>query len=310
MSLQDSLTGVIIESTIFKNARAPTPLVNALKAFERILARTSEANRMQFKIKNDAALRSVKSAVKSSHIPALQSLHDRVFVNLLMFNSTKMLATEIFEEFIKSISLFKKDFSSAQPIYHREASCGPRSMDKMAYKNTRSCKLIHTKEELKRNKKLIMRCYLERLIYDSIFSHLTLMFPKHGDQESSQDSGHRLMLKDVRTDFETCYPNTTLEVSIKYNENNIPVMLAISQSSKRNQVLHERETYARIVNDQRDPTSYSEVYIGDTMCKKQVGPVTYYKTQNFESATDRWKKNPEDIHIYEALFRLYSSVVI
>lgn len=307
MSSSKVLTDLLVEATIFNNSNQEQNFIKILKIFESGLKKLNNTQRMQFKMQNDTSLRFIKTIVKSSNLPQLQSLHDKVFTKLLMFNSTKMQSTELFEEFIKGITLFQKDFSLSQPIYHRDASCGPRSLDKETYKNTRSCKLVHTQKELKRNRKLIMRCYMERLIYDRIFSDLSLHFPASGDQESHQDKGHRAMLDDVKSDFESCYPNTLVEIEIKYHPTNtkLPVLLKIIKKSKRYQVEHEVQTFVKIVNTQINPTTYSDVYLDDVICKKEVRGDKYYKTQKYNSPSDRWKKDKDSAERYEYLFNIF-----
>lgn len=66
---------------------------------------------------------------------------------------------------------------------------------------------------------MIERCYVERLIYDKLWTKEAFFFPAVGTQETSQDTGHMFRLDLTKKDFETCFPNTELSVEIQYDDN-------------------------------------------------------------------------------------------
>ena len=85
-----------------------------------------------------------------------------------------------FTEFIQAVTMFKnhkmktRQGLDIKPRYHRVESCGSKSMSAVERKNNYNCKpndevLSHREHE--RRSKLIVTCYVERLIYNEFFKH-------------------------------------------------------------------------------------------------------------------------------------------
>lgn len=203
----------------------------------------------------------------------LRSLHDKVFIKHLGMNKPAPLhVTKLFTSFIKGITYFKNEESDANPIYHRLYSCGP-------YANTyRQGNLVCveglSKKELMRRRSLIERCYIERLIYNELWKHETLFFPETGVQDPEQDPGHMFRLKLTKKDFETCFPNIKIDVSIQY-ENNFPFKLVIVRKQNENVVVL---TFTKSMSI----TSYgNKEYDEIVECKKEENGKTHLKLSTF-----------------------------
>jgi hypothetical protein len=102
-----------------------------------------------------------------------RSYYDRIFKNKLKFSNfiykTMNKVTEIFTEFTKGITYFADEVVLERPSYHRNASCGTKSVStNIKFKKNSS----NTENTVNRKKSIIRRCYLERLIYDNIYKQI------------------------------------------------------------------------------------------------------------------------------------------
>lgn len=308
----DIISTVLIQSKIYQNESTKQNtehLKASLKTLEEKLTKLAPHKRQQLRFKFDVDLRNIKHILSNTtRDPQLRSYHDKIFKNRLEYDALRMRATEVFNEFLKGITFFEHEHDPDNPvpiIYHRSKSCGPRSLTREEYKSTRSCNIHDTNDELSRNKELIAKCYTERLIYDELFKQYALFFPTEWDQESSQDERHRNMLEDSKRDYESCHPNTTLQVSIKYDtKSQLPLHLTIRKISKRHEQEIEKKEYIRIMNDNDAITHYNQMYTDIVLCKRQVknAHTTLYKKMSYRQPTKRWTKDPRNREDFETLY--------
>jgi hypothetical protein len=301
---------LVIKLISYSNLPEPTKLeeiIAVLDSLEKFLRKLSTKRLDRFRYEHDQSLRFVKQKLVSIKNPKVRSFHDKIFKNLLHYDGLKRRVTLIFEQFIQGITLFDNEMKKpiADITYHRDASCGPRDLDREQYKDTRSCKITHGNPILKENKKLVYKCYLERLIYDEMYKQYTLFFPDQWDQESYQDRGHRDMLEDVRKDFESCYPNMALSVVIKYTTQNIPYFLEITKHSKKYQQIIEVETYVRVEQENKDIARYNDMYLETVNCEKYVRGMRLYKTQTYKKGSQKWSKDVRLQAQYKELLKNY-----
>jgi hypothetical protein len=115
------------------------------------------------------------------------------------------------------------------PIYHRDGSCSPKSTSNINCQGTTTKTNKHTK--------LIETCYIERLIYDCLWTDIT---------QTQQDKAHLEWLTKTKEAYETCLPNHTIQVHINYTEQeNVPIQLEIIKYNhgkiKTFQIFRKRE---------------------------------------------------------------------
>jgi hypothetical protein len=238
----------------------------------------------KWKMRHDSELRNLRYHLRHINDRRIRSLYDRIIVNHLGYRDSIEITTKVFDEFIKGITVFEKTFdNTARPQYHRNASCGARTMDKGLYKNTRSCKVSNTNKSLVRNKQLIFRCYLERMVYDALYTRYNLQFSGRGNTNSFQNQGHVNMLEDTRRDFESCHTNTTLKVDIGFIQN-MPVRLEVTLLNMRTRRVISSETFLKsLQHDGGDITAYEHLFDPTVFCRKQEeNGKMLYKTQTFE----------------------------
>ena len=304
------LNNLVIKLISYSNLQETTKLeeiITVLDSLKKFLSKQSRKRLERFRYEHDQSLRFVKQKLVSMRNSKVRSFHDKIFKNILRYDDLKRRVTLIFEQFIRGITLFDNEMKKpiAEIAYHRDASCGSRDLDREQYKDTRSCKITHGNPTLKVNKKLVYKCYLERLIYDEMYKQYTLFFPDQWDQESYQDRGHRTMLEDVRKDFESCYPNVVLSVVIKYTTHNIPYFLEITKQSKKYQQVIEIETYIRVEQENNDITRYEDMYLETVNCEKHVRGMRLYKTQTYKKGSQRWSKDLRLEVQYKELLKNY-----
>ena len=308
------LNNLVIKLISYSNLQETTKLeeiITVLDSLEKFLSKQSRKRLDRFRYEHDQSLRFVKQKLVSIRNPKIRSFHDKIFKNLLRYDDLKRRVTLIFEQFIRGITLFDNEMKKpiAEIAYHRDASCGSRDLDREQYKDTRSCKITHGNPTLKVNKKLVYKCYLERLIYDEMYKQYTpslfRSLRRMGTKPHDQDRGHRAMLEDVRKDFESCYPNTTLSVVIKYTTHNIPYFLEITTQSKKYQQIKEVDTYIRVEQENNDITRYEDIYLETVNCEKHVRGMRLYKTQTYQKGSQRWSKDLRLEGQYKELLKNY-----
>lgn len=173
---------------------------------------------------------------------AVRSYMDRVFTTLLHdeWRSSITLATEVFERFIRGITYFKSqepDNSSVHPLYHRLYSCGDGAH---AFREAHlRCRAAHmTVRERDEVKTRIQTCYIERLIYDRIYTELSsriaLSRGTAGNAPRSQDDGHhRFIRESVERDFDTCFPGIRILVHVRFGDGGMPYECVITRMRLR-----------------------------------------------------------------------------
>jgi hypothetical protein len=268
-------------------------IISLLAQYETFLKGKTVDQLEKIKYRNDAELRYLKLKLLDTSDSLFRSWHDKIFKNILKFNLGKKRVTHIFEQFIRGITMFENETTNINTksiAYHRDRSCGSYDMTRAEYKSSRSCAITNDIATLKANRLLIYKCYLERLVYDAIYKQYTLFFPQEWDQESSQDEGHRRMLDDVKKDFESCYPNTNLQIEVFYNDDNIPYMLRVMKQTIRLGQPIEYETYIKMVNDPRSVYKYEDTYLENVYCEKEISDAKLYKLQRYDKPTKKWSK--------------------
>ena len=168
--------------------------------------------------------------------------------------------------------LFENESDTIHPIYHRFYSCGPHA-DSHRIGNL-ICTTNLTNKELKRRQKLIERCYIERSIFNELYIHETLHFPKTGVQDNQQDTGHLFRMDLTEKDFKTCFPDITIKIELDYSEN-FPNKLTITRKHNENIVVL---TYTRTFSF----TNYgNKVYDNIIECLKEENGQKYIKICDF-----------------------------
>lgn len=175
-------------------------VVNSADHLIRLLRITGEIEKRAFADKYYEELLKVKFYLVSKRDANARRVHDILFTNLLKIGKTPpMRITKIFEEFVKGITYFSNETTNGeQPIYHRLASCGPRND---AFRNTFNQCTRSNKREKRILKEKIQTCFIERLIYDKLYTHQTLFFPASGNAQHTQDQGHVNWLAITKADF-------------------------------------------------------------------------------------------------------------
>lgn len=245
---------------------------NTLRQFEKCVAVASDPQKAWLKDVYGSELRRMRQTI--STMPQLRSLQDKIFTRHLRYDKdAPSHVTELFREFIKGITYFAGEGTEGKPIYHRFFSCGP-------YEDThRQGNLVCTEnlssKEIRRRKPLIERCYIERLIYNELWTHEMLFFPRTGVEQTQQNEGHMFRLDLTMRDYETCFPGTKLKVVIDY-ENNFPYKLVISKLINEKNVT--KLTYIKTYT----MTTYgNKIYSDLVECIKEENDKKYMKISTF-----------------------------
>ena len=158
------------------------------------------------------------------------------------------LPTEIFTEFIKGITFFKSDITSEleDPPYHQPPSCG--SADETfinKFKITESMSMYPAL--INSRKRAVKLCYIERLIYNNIYTYVI----------DKQNTGHLVELYQLERLFQDYYPDHKLTIDTNIGINQFaPTFLLIIDSYDNNK-FHIEETFQKEAN-------------GNVLCKRIV----------------------------------------
>jgi hypothetical protein len=297
-----------------RNAR--NNLFTSLVAFRHFLEGRTERSRGALKMTHDAQIRSTRMVIRSVKERRFEDEERIIYSNLLQYDGLKYRATDIFTEFVKGISYFAHE--SVPPdvgvVYHRPKACGERSMPKNEYKALHRCSLEPAvrgakavRAELKSNGTRVFKCLLERVIYDQIFTRLSLLFPSSGTETSAQNMGHTNMIEDLRKDFKTCFPGVHLFAEVRFDDANIPIGLVVEKRRIVTGSVTERITYFRTKKE--TPSQYSDMYDISVFCVKESNGQTLYKLQYFTSRNKPWSKNSSSNNFEQAhAFMSYGSV--
>lgn len=200
-----------------------------------------------------------KLVLPLSLVLAWRAQHDVFFTSIGMKRpSTRFshVATKIFNEFVKGITYFESNTLVANPVYHRDESCGVAGVPANA---KFVVDLLDTQLVQERKKKITKMCYLERLVYNDIYKNVF----------NFQDSGHLYELHMMEKLFEKYNPTVnSFYIHIKYSEDSMyPVYLAIT--IKRS--FHtESEEYVKLWKS------------NIIQCSKTVNDLFFDKVQTFQ----------------------------
>lgn len=252
-------------------------VTHSLKSFSSILTKASNSQIAWIKDTNYSEISRVKFTLQKSSMSSVQrSYFDKIFKIFNINKHMPLAVTYLFEQFVKGISYFNDEIDSAVPIYHRFYSCGP--FDETHRLGNLICTTELSKKEISRRRKLIERCYFERLIYNELYKNETFFFPKKGTQEPSQDEGHIFRNNKTKEDFFKCFPKVVkFDVDLKY-EDNMPVKL-IFEKQNINKPL---ETYT-FIKTYTISQSGLKLYDDVVECIKEVAGKRYLKISSFQN---------------------------
>lgn len=190
-------------------------------------------------------LKQIKYFLSGYNSQKARSLHDKIFVNIFRMNSHIPLGiTRVFEEFVKGITYFSNEEENKKkiPIYHRVASCGNSSIH---FRNQYlKCYSTNLPEDVELKRKHIFKCYLERLIYDKMYKHLTFNFQSGPFyQNLEQNEGHQFQLSERAHDFNTCFIGVQLKIDLIF-DGLFPTILQIEYV--KNGIIIKKETFEKI----------------------------------------------------------------
>lgn len=188
------------------------------------------------------------------------SYHDKIFVKIFKMNTKVPFGITItFEEFVKGITYFHTEEEAIKktPIYHRIASCFDSSPSFI--KNHLRCTGFDSFENLQDKRSHIFKCYIERLIYDHMFRHLSLHLPfKIDNYELKQNIQHKYQLNQRKSNFKSCFWFLNIQIYIHY-ENLFPTILTIQYFDEDTLQLTKTEVFEKItVVDEYGNTRYLE----------------------------------------------------
>jgi hypothetical protein len=174
---------------------------------------------------------------------SIRSIHDRVFGTLSITRPKQRfqyLPTKLFTECVQGVTFFEGEFVDERPIYHRLSSCGTKReslINKFTLRGV-DAQATHTARIL-----ALKRCYIERLIYDKIYTN-TL---------HEQDLAHLAELMSVERLFQNYFKGQTIFVNIRYKDVIYPHVIDIT--------IH-------ISDDKRITESYVKNADGSVSCTK------------------------------------------
>jgi hypothetical protein len=183
-------------------------VLNKLKDFSIVLKTISD--RETFIENNLMILSAIKFEInylmKESHIISrkqdLIRIRDKLFGSLLKsveLINERTKVTKIFNEFIIGITYFQNELTFNENSLIANAP-------NIRIKKTNA----------------IRKCYIERLIYDKLWTRIIF---------TSQDIDHIEWLNKTKTSYNTCFPNSELNIKINFDEqNNIPIELIVYEN--------------------------------------------------------------------------------
>ena len=288
--------------TLHEKSVKSQEFLNSLLVFEQSCLAISDDNKAILINQYAHILQSLKSVVQDVKTRESRGIYHRLFQQLLSLNVLTLRTTRIFNDFVKGITYFysQQNLNANALIYHRPESCGPFGQ---AGQNELRCKNERLSEhEMNRRKNKVFTCYLERLIYDELYTREELSDSNQhvdGFSESTQNSGHQNALKIMKTFYESCFPGSTLKIQIDYGIRGLPEVLNTIITNRG--VLHT-ETFQRSLfcNPVTDVVTYSPMVV----CSKIDGSSTFKKIQDF------LQENPWKLQKTQSLQRLKVYLII
>ena len=233
---------------------------------------------------------------------SLQALIDLAFKPLVdgcnsLLKWVESYVGRYFSMLLQGITIFANEIDRSdgshhlgRPAYHRPASCGPS--DGGADYEAEHLDCTGTEgEEYKRRRSNTWNCFIERLIYRSLYLKVL--------QIADQDFGHRYHLRHFQQDvFESCYPLIHVNVSddVKFDwQGNVPVALTIKYNVRNDAsgpFVHVIERYGREFSD--------GVYGRNVVCQRsEIGTMggrtreirRCHKMQSYWSGVNPWVCN-------------------
>lgn len=216
---------------------------NDLKLFEQSAFNTLVNIKFEFKYYTD-----LQKKISTENHTELIELRDQIFgskLRLVRESDHRVRVTNIFKEFVKGITFFSTErvYSVFDPIYHRRGSCAPKNM-----KGNITCVRGEKDKAYREKSEAITKCYVERLIYDQLWTDLT---------NSQQDQAHLLWLDKTREDYLKCYKNFAIQIKIDYSTTvkDIPeeLVIFVYKFGKLYQTFKYIKKYYQYMNDYMEP---------------------------------------------------------
>ncbi len=282
--MQDVLTETLL--TLIFNRRASTrdltDVMHSLKSLETALRAADRDGTLEqvvadhsktlLDVRNEVELLLQEPNVRSNN-GGLIGFRDRVFEGLVPNIRPIQLQrriTRTFNEFVKGITYFQHQevYAANQPVYHRHGACSPRGTD------NHGCLPSNTMNVRKVKKADIETCYIERQIFDAIWTHT----------QSSQDYRHLEWLRKTRRAYESCHPDTMLTTSVCFDgETNMPVSVTVVKEVDRGRGDTVTEEYIKLIS----PEGAS--YLDNVMCiQTRTNGVALRKVSSFAAPTE-WR---------------------
>jgi hypothetical protein len=189
----------------------------------------NEMNRETFISQNKVKLFSIHDTLCGSlkglyfkddkHTMLLRSCHDKIFRTCLNIKQPARrfatLANELATSFCHGITYFGA--TSETPFYHREESCGDKA------------KTASEKFALAPSQQMARLCYIERVIYDKIYTNT---FYK-------QDVRHMYELESMARIYDSYFPGENIQINISFKDDIQPIKLTILYYEKSNIIIEE-----------------------------------------------------------------------
>lgn len=222
-----------------------------------------------------------------------RSIHDR-FVKVIGIDSVHVSGvTLMFEKLVRGVTYFinETDPDSGYPVYHRFASCG-----KIGTQDTLSC--VKGMPRMSRNitRSRVEKCYIERLIYDKLYTHESLLFPERGnvDEDTSlQDEGHLHYLGLIEKEYAQCFKDYSIEVDLLWNKDIIPSIPdgVVIVRKKRGEVV-SKEVYNKTIQ----VNAYGEKgYEEMVFCTRETKGKHLEKYQSYLGGERAWKTSAKAV---------------
>jgi len=194
-----------------------------------------------------------------------QKEFNQLFIKILGFQKFSQhiskLPTELFTKFIRGITLFENENDNdAHPIYHRNESCGVATLT------------VDEKFAKGQNKSFLRKCYIERLLYNKIYSVIFGM----------QNSQHLNELAWVECVYEEQLPGEFIKINVRFVQKIVPISIQISWNPTRTSTC--TETYRKLYDAHTDDYKH-HAFCSMVLIKNGV-------TKVFEKVQDYEKESP------------------